>query len=289
MLSLDHVSFSVSTENGKKQILKDVSFSVDKGETVGLLGRNGAGKTSILKCITGLWLYDGGDIFACGKNVKKSDNRSEIAALIGYPSLFPNMTLQENIDYFGILSLKEYDARAKELTDILNLSDVLNKKVGTFSSGMKQKACLLVALMQNPEILILDEPTSMLDPISGFEIREFIKNVKKSGISILISSHNIAELEGLCERAVVVDNGQITRFIDIKKANKRFLLEFANPDEMKKALTEAQDFGIVIQDESSCFLLGDATVLKEFIFKTNPELRDIKNVNVLENAYVNET
>lgn len=280
---------NLSKKIGKKQILKDVSFSVDKGETVGLLGRNGAGKTSILKCITGLWLYDGGDIFVCGKNVKKSDNHSEIAALIGYPSLFPNMTLQENIDYFGILSLKEYDARAKELTDILNLSDVLNKKVGTFSSGMKQKACLLVALMQNPEILILDEPTSMLDPISGFEIREFIKNIKKSGISILISSHNIAELEGLCERAVVVDNGQITRFIDIKKANKRFLLEFTNPDEMKKALTEAQDFGIVIQDESSCVLLGDATVLKEFIFKTNPELRDIKNVNVLENAYVNET
>lgn len=280
---------NLSKKIGKKQILKDVSFSVDKGETVGLLGRNGAGKTSILKCITGLWIYDDGDIFVCGKNVKKSDNRSEIAALIGYPSLFPNMTLQENIDYFGTLSLKEYVVRAKELTDILNLSDVINKKVGTFSSGMKQKACLLVALMQNPEILILDEPTSMLDPISGFEIREFIKNVKKSGISILISSHNIAELEGLCERAVVVDNGQITRFIDIKKANKRFLLEFANPDEMKKALTEAQDFGIVIQDESSCFLLGDATVLKEFIFKTNPELRDIKNVNVLENAYVNET
>lgn len=280
---------NLSKKIGKKQILKDVSFSVDKGETVGLLGRNGAGKTSILKCITGLWLYDGGDIFVCGKNVKKSDNRSEIAALIGYPSLFPNMTLQENIDYFGILSLKEYNARAKELTDILNLSDVINKKVGTFSSGMKQKACLLVALMQNPEILILDEPTSMLDPISGFEIREFIKNIKKLGISILISSHNIAELEGLCERAVVVDNGQITRFIDIKKANKSFLLEFANPDEMKKALTEAQDFGIVINDESSCVLLGDATVLKEFIFKTNPDLRDIKNVNVLENAYVNET
>ena len=280
---------NLSKKSGKKQILKDVSFSVDKGETVGLLGRNGAGKTSILKCITGLWIYDDGDIFVYGKNVKKSDNRSEIAALIGYPSLFPNMTLQENIDYFGTLSLKEYVVRAKELTDILNLSDVINKKVGTFSSGMKQKACLLVALMQNPEILILDEPTSMLDPISGFEIREFIKNVKKSGISILISSHNIAELEGLCERAVVVDNGQITRFIDIKKANKRFLLEFTNSDEMKKALTEAQDFGIVIQDESSCVLLGDATVLKEFIFKTNPELRDIKNVNVLENAYVNET
>lgn len=280
---------NLSKKIGKKQILKDVSFSVDKGETVGLLGRNGAGKTSILKCITGLWIYDDGDIFVCGKNVKKSDNRSEIAALIGYPSLFPNMTLQENIDYFGTLSLKEYVVRAKELTDILNLSDVINKKVGTFSSGMKQKACLLVALMQNPEILILDEPTSMLDPISGFEIREFIKNIKKSSISILISSHNIAELEGLCERVVVVDNGQITRFIDIKKANRRFLLEFTNPDEMKKALTEAQDFGIVIQDESSCVLLGDATVLKEFIFKTNPELRDIKNVNVLENAYVNET
>lgn len=280
---------NLSKKIGKKQILKDVSFSVDKGETVGLLGRNGAGKTSILKCITGLWIYDDGDIFVCGKNVKKSDNRSEIAALIGYPSLFPNMTLQENIDYFGTLSLKEYVVRAKELTDILNLSDVLNKKVGTYSSGMKQKACLLVALMQNPEILILDEPTSMLDPISGFEIREFIKNVKKSGISILISSHNIAELEGLCERAVVVDNGQITRFIDIKKANRRFLLEFTNLDEMKKALTKAQDFGIVIQDESSCFLLGDATVLKEFIIKTNPDLRDIKNVNVLEDAYVNET
>lgn len=280
---------NLSKKIGKKQILKDVSFSVNKGETVGLLGRNGAGKTSILKCITGLWIYDDGDIFISGKNVKKSDKRSGIAALIGYPSLFPNMTLQENIDYFGTLSLKEYVVRAKELTDILNLSDVLNKKVGTYSSGMKQKACLLVALMQNPEILILDEPTSMLDPISGFEIRAFIKSVKKTGISILISSHNIAELEGLCERAVVVDNGQITRFIDIKKANRRFLLEFTNLDEMKKALTKAQDFGIVIQDESSCFLLGDATVLKEFIIKTNPDLRDIKNVNVLEDAYVNET
>ena len=143
--------------------------------------------------------------------------------------------------------------------------------------------------MQNPEILILDEPTSMLYPISGFEIREFIKTVKKSGISILISSHNIAELEGLCERAVVIDNGQITRFIEIKKENKKFLLEFTNPDEMQKALIMAQNFGIIIQDESSCVLLGDANVLKKFIFKTNPNLSNIKNVNVLESADVNET
>ncbi len=280
---------NLSKKIGKKQILKNVSFSVYEGETVGLLGRNGAGKTSILKCITGLWQYDNGDIFVCGENIKKSDNLSKIAAIVGYPSIFPNMTLWENIDYFGILSLKEYLSRAKELTKLLNLSDVLHKKVGTFSSGMKQKSCLLVALMQNPEILILDEPTSMLDPISGFEIREFIKTIKKSGISILISSHNITELEGLCERAIVVDNGQIVKSIDVKKENKRFLLEFTNSDEMKKAFSAVRDFDIVIQDESSCVLLGDANILKEFILTTNPNLRDIKNINVLESAYVNET
>lgn len=279
-------TLNLSKKIGKKNILTDISFSIKSGETIGLIGRNGAGKTSILKCIAGLWNYKSGVIKINGKIAKK-ENFSKISALIEYPSLYSNLTLNENIEYFGILSNCEYRQKSIELLKLLDLTKSADRKIQTFSSGMKQKACLVIALMTKPEILLLDEPTSMLDPISSTEILKFIKNLKNEKLTIFISSHNLNELEGLCDRVIIIDNGRILRTIDLKEQKKKYLLEFTDLTELNRVVKAAKEYEILI-NENDIIFIGDANTLKQFIIKINPNLRDIKNIKALDIAYCKE-
>lgn len=271
-----------------KQILKDVSLYVDEGETVGLIGKNGAGKTSLLKCIAGLWRYSQGSVTVAGKRLKPCAVSQDVSALIGYPTLFPEMTLKENIEYFGVLSSSDCKKRAYALAELLQLSEDIEKPLKQFSSGMKQKACLLIALMRKPKCLILDEPTSMLGPLSACEIRDFIKQLKNYGTSVLISSHNLTEVEGLCSRVLVIDEGKIIREINVAKTKTRFYLEFASAKELKRVLNISASYKVVEQDDISLIFIGSARDLTKFVNFTNPRLTEIKKLNSLENAYVNE-
>lgn len=273
---------------GRKLILDDISFSIDRGETVGLIGRNGAGKTSILKCLVGLWRFDSGKIFVKGVDITKhKKSLAKVSALIEYPTLFAHMTLKENIEYFKILSSCTTEQAVSELLLILNLQCELDKKISAFSSGMKQKACLLIALMRKPDVLILDEPTSMLDPITAAEIREFIKKIRNKDIAIIISSHNINELEGLCDRAIVIENGKISRSIDLSKTTHRYAIEFVNEDELNRITKLATRYDFFCQN-NGIILFGDANILKQFLIDMSPNLIDIKNVSVLESEYISE-
>lgn len=273
---------------GRKIILDDISFSVDRGETVGLIGRNGAGKTSILKCLVGLWRFNSGKILIKGVNISKhKKSLAKVSALIEYPTLFSHMTLKENIEYFRILSSCTIENSVSELLSVLNLQCELNKKICAFSSGMKQKSCLLIALMRNPDILILDEPTSMLDPITSAEIREFIKNIRGKDITIIISSHNINELEGLCDRAIVIEKGKVNRSIDLSKSKHRYAIEFVNEEEYNRVTKLAINYNFLCQN-NGIVLFGDANILKQFLIDMSPNLIDIKNISILESEYIGE-
>ncbi len=217
-----------------RQILSGININVGYGETLGLIGPNGAGKTSVIKCVMGLWHKDSGSVNICGQDLHRDFTgcMRNAAALIEYPKLFPNLTLAENVRYISSFYNEYNQAEADRLIALLGLSDSVNKKIKAFSSGMHQKACLLIVLLKKPKLLILDEPTSMLDPKSAAEIRSFLARLKADGISMLISSHNLHEVEKLCDKVLIIDKGKELNRLDILPVTKErhYVLVFENTE-----------------------------------------------------------
>lgn len=192
-------------------VLKSVNLQVIEGSIYGFLGPNGAGKTTTLKLILGLLKKQVGEIFVFGKSVEK--NRIEIlrrlGSLIESPSLYGHLTAVENL---RILQ-KVYhcpNARIAEVLEIVGLSKTGNKKASQFSLGMKQRLSIAIALLHNPSLLILDEPTNGLDPNGILEIRELLQKLSHAhGITILISSHLLSEIEKLVTQVGIINKGNI--------------------------------------------------------------------------------
>lgn len=272
-----------------KNILDGISVTVKKGESVGLVGMNGAGKTSILKCISGLWHASSGEIYINGFSLKRRphDCISKMGVLIEYPSLFPNMTLGQNIEYFGSFYEKDCRTEANKLAEVLELTPNLNQKIRTFSSGMKQKACLLIVLMKKPSVLLLDEPTSMLDPKSAAEIRKFLRNIlTEKHISLVISSHNLTEIESLCDRAILIDSGKITGEISLcGRKSRLYLFDFSDEATVRKVYERSSGFPIALQGNSLC-LDADGATLKRFLSEVQPDFIDLRTCSDLENTFL---
>ena len=212
--------------------LKDVSFSVEKGEIVGFIGRNGAGKTTTLKAIMNLIAIDKGEIFAFGSDFRK--NTLEAKQKIGFSLSEINYYPDNKLKSISAVIKKCYknfdDSMYRELLDEFSLNE--NKKIKELSSGMKVKYSLALALSHNAELLILDEPTSGLDPISRYEIIELFKKfVANKARSILFSTHITADLERCAEKIVYIHKGCIkylgnTNDLILKYASK---LDMPNP------------------------------------------------------------
>lgn len=189
---------------GTKQVLNNIDFSITPGQIVALCGPNGVGKTTLVRVILKIISPDSG-------TVSYSIPLNSISFLLHSKSLFGDLTLKENIDFF--LKVKGTPLNSHSLEkylDILSLENDLNSKVSTFSEGMTQKADLLRALLENPEILILDEPTSHLDPMGKIEVRKLLKNVvKEEGKSILLTSHLLHEIEKIADKVLILSSGKI--------------------------------------------------------------------------------
>lgn len=189
---------------GTKQVLNNVDFSVTPGQIVALCGPNGVGKTTLVRIVLKIISPDSG-------TVNYSIPLNSISFLLHGKSLFGDLTLKENIDFF--LKVKGTPLNSHSLEkylDILSLENDLNSKVSTFSVGMTQKADLLRALLENPEVLILDEPTSHLDPMGKIEVRKLLKNVvKEEGKSILLTSHLLHEIEKIADDVLILSSGKV--------------------------------------------------------------------------------
>jgi ABC-2 type transport system ATP-binding protein len=199
---------------GKFEALKGVSFEVKKGEVFALIGPNGAGKTTTLRIIATLLTPSDGKITFMGKDLRRESDfvRENISYLPEEAGAYKNM---RGIDYLRFMATfyakdqRELDEFLERARKICRLGDRLKDKVGTYSKGMTRKLLLARALMTKPTLAILDEPTSGLDVINALEIREIIREYVKEGTSVLLSSHNMLEIEFLSDRVALINQGKI--------------------------------------------------------------------------------
>ena len=197
----------------KKVAVNNLNFQIQKGEIVGLLGPNGCGKTTTIAMILGLLKPTSGQVIINGKNIEKERIYllNQMNFISPYVELPKKLTVKENLEvYARLYGVKKINYKIKTLSDQLRLNDFLNKKTGELSSGQKNRISLAKALINDPEILLLDEPTASLDPETGDYIRSFIENYcSNKKISILLASHNMNEVERLCNKIMMMKNGNI--------------------------------------------------------------------------------
>ena len=189
-----------------KTILKDIDFKIGKGEIVGFVGENGAGKSSIMKIITGLTSNYNGYVKYNGKEII---NNKLFSAFIEEPKYIDTLTGKENIKYFSKLSSETLDPVLMELIKRWDMKKHLNKKVKNYSLGTKQKLGLIITFLLERDYLIIDEPTNGMDDDSRRAFFQYIKYLQEKGKSVLLSSHNLNEISEVCNRIVKVKNGSI--------------------------------------------------------------------------------
>lgn len=191
----------------REKVVDEISLKVEENSIYGILGPNGAGKSTTLKMITGMIKKTSGEILFCGHEFKR-DDLENIGALIETPPIYENLTARENLKVRTLL-LGLPDSRIDEVLSIVNLKDTGNKRSGNFSLGMKQRLGIATALINNPKLLILDEPTNGLDPVGIQELRDLIKSFPSKGITVIFASHNLFEVEIICDHVGIICEGKL--------------------------------------------------------------------------------
>lgn len=204
---------------GKKQILKDVSFEIDEGDILAFIGPNGSGKTTTIKLILGLQNIDKGKVTINGFDIEKDFVKSieKVGAIVENPDTYMYLTGWQNLKLTANLYKDVSDEKIKEIVKIVELEGRINDKVSKYSLGMRQRLGIARALINEPNVLILDEPTNGLDPEGIKDLRNLLKKLAKEGMGILISSHNLAELESFCNKVLIIDNGTIIETSEVKE------------------------------------------------------------------------
>lgn len=204
----------LSKSFGKLAAVNDVSFQVVEGESFGLLGPNGAGKSTTISMLFGLITPDKGSILVSGQTMQA--NPLAVKRCLGYVpqeiALYPELTAQENLAFWGRLyglSGANLQSRIADVLGVVGLSERARGKVGTFSGGMKRRINIAAALLHQPRLLIMDEPTVGIDPQSRNHILETVKQLNQQGMTVIYTSHYMEEVEYLCTRIGIIDHGQI--------------------------------------------------------------------------------
>ena len=201
-------------EVSKFSALDGLNLNVNKGQIYGFLGPNGAGKTTTIKCIIGILEADSGEIIIDGKNIKNNELhfKNKIGFLPEQVGLYGGLTAKETLQFYGgfyNLSENRIETRGKSLLAKLGLEKDANRKVREYSLGMRKRLALCVALLNEPEILVLDEPTSGLDPKGVKALRIVLKELNRKGLTIILSSHVLSEVQDICTDVGIINNGKM--------------------------------------------------------------------------------
>lgn len=202
--------------------VKDLTFQIEKGEILGYLGPNGAGKTTTIRLILGILKPDRGEVRLWGDGVSK-EKLSRVGALMEQDGLYNRLSCEENLRYWGEIfrmSRNRIETRIEELLEHMNLSERAKESVKNLSKGMRRKLAIARALMHDPELLVLDEPASGLDPEAQVMIRETLAKLAKEGRTILLSSHNLSDVEKIASVIGIINKGELKFFDRMEKVKK---------------------------------------------------------------------
>lgn len=213
MIEIKNVS---KTYNGKKKVLKNVSFKIESGEIFAFIGHNGAGKTTMIKSIMGILDFEEGDILIDNKSIKEEplECKKIMAYVPDNPDLYENMKAIDFINFICDMYEVSEDIRREntlKYAKMFEIEDKLNDDISSFSHGMKQKIALIAALAHNPKVLIMDEPFVGLDPKAVYDMKEIMRNMAKDGKTIFFSTHILDVAEKLCDRVAIIKDGTIVK------------------------------------------------------------------------------
>ena len=206
---------------GRKKILNNVSLSLDEGDVLGFIGPNGAGKTTTIKLILGLQSIDSGTVTICGYDIKKEFTKAikNVGGIIESPDMYMYLSGYDNLkliaNLYGV-SKEKID----EVVKLVGLEKRIYDKVSKYSLGMRQRLGIAASLLNDPKLLILDEPTNGLDPEGNKQIRNLILKLSKKGIAILVSSHALSELESIVNKVVIIQKGSIVETSTLEEVKK---------------------------------------------------------------------
>lgn len=281
---------------GAVQALKDVSFDIQKGNVYGILGPNGSGKSTTLGIVLNVVNKTSGSYSWFGGTIQTHDALKKVGAIIERPNFYPYMTAKENLELVCQIKGINY-AKVSEKLELVGLTDRQNSKFRTFSLGMKQRLAIASALLNDPEILILDEPTNGLDPQGIHQIRDIIKIIAAQGTTILLASHLLDEVEKVCTHVLVLQKGKIlyTGLVDGMSSNEGFFeLQADNLQQLVDVVATHPAVKNVVKtnDKVIVYLLKEleAKDLNQFLFSKNIILNHlVKRRNSLEEQFLELT
>ena len=288
----------VKKKLGKREIIKGLDLSVNEGEIFGFLGPNGAGKTTTIRMLVGLISPNEGEIVVCGKSVlsEKEQALKNVGAVVENPELYKYLSGRENLMQIARIR-KVSKEEVEELIDLVGLKDRIDDKVRKYSLGMKQRLGLATALIGNPKLLILDEPTNGLDPSGIIDFRDVVKKAaRERGMAVFISSHILSEVQNLCDRVAFINNGVIKSVEDIHDNSMETELDSLTlvvSSNKEQAIKVLKDIGFVnsstVIDEEIHIIVetGKTTELLKVLLKNNVLVEEIyKNRKGLEQRYM---
>jgi len=290
MIEFSHVTKKLSNSC----ILEDINFLVNEGDIFGYLGPNGAGKTMSIRILMGLLSPNKGNVYINNKSADKLESRKKVGFCLDEDGLYWDLTAKENMEFFDrVYNIYiDRESRIKKLLNLVNLEDTGKKKVGEFSRGMKKRLALARALINSPELLVLDEPTTGLDPEGQVLIKDIIRSISKT-TTIFFSSHNLTEVEEVCNRVSIInkkllycgyvkDNKEspIKLSVSIENSPKKIYLSLINKFGIKDYQIDKDILSInlkstIYQDE----------IIKDIFDKKLKLIEVVKETSELKNKY----
>jgi len=240
---------SLTKRFGLRVAVNNAGFEVERGDVFGLLGPNGAGKTTIIRMLLGLVKPTSGtaQVFGYDTVAQKSEVLARVSAIVEAPALYPGMNGYDNLKAMAIaVGIENPGRKIDEVLGRMGLAGRARDKFSTYSLGMKQRLCIASALLTDPQLLILDEPTNGLDPAGMVEIRTLIRGLSEQGVTVLLSSHLLNEVQQVCNRVAIIQMGQIIQqgLVEELLAGKTSVHVKVRPDEWEKAWYILQGAGL---------------------------------------------
>lgn len=283
----------LSKQIGNKEILKDVSFEINEGDILAFIGPNGAGKTTTIKCILGLQKITSGKVLINGYDIKKNYTKAirKVGCLVESPDVYMYLSGYDNLKLQASYYKDCTDDDLIRVINLVGLESRIDDKVSKYSLGMRERLGIAIALVHNPNLLILDEPTNGLDPEGIKALRELLLELSKKGVAILISSHNLSELESFCNRVCILSKGRIIEETSIEEIRKidenKYIIKV---DDIKSSLSLIKDkytkiddnyFEVISSEEEIAALISKLVRKKIKVYEVK------KEVLSLEEAFIN--